>query len=73
MNFFTRIFKMPTSAVLYHLSQTHLNLGEFPYFVVLVGSFYGLFLCIWDGIELFLSLELSVFISGGEMFLVMVA
>lgn len=37
------------------------------------GLFYGWFLCIWGGIELFQSLGLSVLIYGGEVFLVMVA
>lgn len=51
MNFFTRLFKMPTSAMLYHLFQTHLSLGDFQ----LLLSWWGLLWTIlvhlgWDWI-----------------------
>lgn len=40
MNFFTRIFRMPTSTILYHLSQTHLSLGDFQ----ILSSWWHLFM-----------------------------
>lgn len=61
---------MPTSAILYHLSQTHLSLGDFQ----ILSSWWGLFMVDSCAFGVGLNyLGLSVLMYGGEMFLVMVA